>query len=167
MLRKSRNLILLLAAVLGLGGRAWAADAMLVIAGAETQPSGVWDSGQIAISFTAYNGPGDRTGILYGETVTYGQFSTPASIASAFGAMFTNGSFQSSLPSKAELCAIAVGPAIYFHLKGQYGFGMLSVSAVSTRGSEFRALGRCACRFSAPLLYLETCGSSPLGSSVA
>ena len=80
MLRTVRNLILLLAVVLGLTGRGFAADTLLVITGAETQVSGAWDTGTITVSFT------DSAGKTYTESALYGQFSTPASIASAFGA---------------------------------------------------------------------------------
>jgi RHS repeat-associated protein len=117
MSRTSRNLILLLTVVLGLGGRAFAADASITISGAETQPSGVWDTGSITISF------GDSAGNSYSEIVAYGQYSTPASIASAFGAKFSNDYFPSGL-----LCAHAVGSVIYFHLKGTDTFGLLSIT---------------------------------------
>jgi len=75
---------LLLAVLLGLGGRALAADTALTVTGAETQVGGVWDTGALTISFT------DSAGNSYSETVSPGQFSTAASIASAFGAKFSN-----------------------------------------------------------------------------
>lgn len=117
MSRTFRNLILLLAAVLGLGVRAYSADASITVSGNEK--SG--DSGSITISFS------DGTGHSYSETVTYGQFSTQASIASAFGAKFSNDYFPSGL-----LCAHAVGSVIYFHLKGSNTFGLPSLSYPST-----------------------------------
>jgi len=53
---------LLLALVLGVGGRALAADTALTITGAETMVGGVWDTGALTISFT------DSTGNSYSET---------------------------------------------------------------------------------------------------
>lgn len=122
MSRTFRNLILLLAAVLGLGARAFAsATATITVGGGETQlSSGAWDSGNITISFS------DSTGRTYSETVTYGQFSTPASIASAFGAMFSN----SYVP--VGLCAHATGNSVLFYLKGTSTFGWPSITDPSS-----------------------------------
>lgn len=108
MLRKSRNLILLLAAVLGLSSRASASSTLTVtIGGAETMlPSGAWDSGKITMWLS------DSGGGIYIETVPYGEFSTPASIASAFAAAFSNTYIS------AGLCAHASGNSISFYLKG-------------------------------------------------
>ena len=117
MSRTFRNLILLLAVALGLVGPAFAADASITVSGNEK--SG--DSGSITISFS------DSAGHSYSETVNYGQFSTQASIASAFGAKFSNDYFPSGL-----LCAHAVGSVIYIHLKGSNTFGLPSLSYPST-----------------------------------
>jgi hypothetical protein len=116
MLHTFRILILLLVVALGLVGRVFAADTSIAISGAETQPSGAWDTSSITISF------GDSAGNSYSETVTYGQFSTFASIASAFGAKFSNDYSHSGL-----LCTHAVGSVIYFHLNGTDTFGVPSI----------------------------------------
>jgi hypothetical protein len=79
MSRTSRIPILLLAVVLGLGGRAFAADKAIIVSGQETPG----DSGTITISFS------DSAGHNYSESVVYGQYSTSAAIASAFGVMFS------------------------------------------------------------------------------
>ncbi|MGA3082732.1 MAG: hypothetical protein ABSD44_15380, partial [Terracidiphilus sp.] len=61
--RKAMALLgLLLAVVLGVGGRALAADTALTVTGAETMVGGVWDTGALTISFT------DSTGNSYSET---------------------------------------------------------------------------------------------------
>jgi len=66
----------MLAVVLGAGGRALAmTTATITVNGAE-QPG---DTNTITISFNGFV-----------ETAHYGQFSTPASIASTFGAKFSN-----------------------------------------------------------------------------
>ena len=121
MSRRFRNLILLLAVVLGFAGRALAADTMLTISGTEQKVAGAWDTAKITISFT------DKSSNTYTEQVTYGQFSTPASIASSFGALFSNTYFQNG-----ELCAFAVGGNIYFHLKGSDTFGWPTITIQDT-----------------------------------
>jgi RHS repeat-associated protein len=108
MSRKFGNLALLLAVVLGLGGRALASStATITVNGAEQ--SG--DAGAITVSFSGFV-----------ETVQYGQYSTPASIASAFGAKFSNDYLR------AGLCAYGSGSTISFKLKGTAPFGTLDVT---------------------------------------
>jgi hypothetical protein len=85
---------LLLAVLLGLGGRALAADAALKITGAETMVGGVWDTGALTISFS------DSAGSSYSETVSPGQFSTANSIASAFGGKFSNQYYVTPVQAK-------------------------------------------------------------------
>jgi len=128
MSRAFRGPILFLAAALAMSGSAFAADASITISGAETQVSGTWDTGSVTISF------GNSAGHNYSETVNYGQFSSPASIASAFGAKFSNDYVPAGL-----LCAHAVGPVIYFHLKGTDKFGIPSISYPSTSFSAAKA----------------------------
>jgi RHS repeat-associated protein len=82
------------------------------------------DSNTITVSFNGFV-----------ETVTYGPYSTPAAIASAFGAKFSNDYLR------AGLCAHASGAVITFKLKGAAPFGTLDVegSTVSflLQGSGF------------------------------
>ena len=52
--------------------------ATLTVGGNETQPNGVWASGNITIDFNGYV-----------EMVNYGQYSSGASLASALAASFT------------------------------------------------------------------------------
>ncbi len=116
------NWILLLILALGLSNRGFASEtATITVGGGETQlSSGAWDSGSITISFT------DSTGRAYTKTVTYGHFSTSASIASAFGALFSN----SYVP--VGLCAHATGSTISFYLKGTATLGPITVTGSIT-----------------------------------
>jgi RHS repeat-associated protein len=68
------------------------------------------DSSTITVSFNGFV-----------EAVTYGPYSTPASIASAFGAKFSNDYLH------AGLCAHASGAVITFKFKGSAPFGTLDV----------------------------------------
>jgi RHS repeat-associated protein len=120
MLRTSRNLILLLAVVLGVGGQTLAmTTATITVNGAE-QPG---DTNAITISFNGFI-----------ETAHYGQFSTPASIASTFGAKFSN----DYLPL--GLCAHATGNVITFQLRGAATFGTVDITG-STTSFQMSALG--------------------------
>lgn len=116
MSRTSRILILLLVVVLGFGGRAFAADKAIIVSGQETPG----DSGTITISFS------DSAGHNYSESVVYGQYSTAASIASAFGVMFSRDYLSLGL------CAHAVGSTIDFHLRGAVTFGTPTINNPST-----------------------------------
>jgi len=118
--RTSRNLILFLVIVLSLGTRAFAADVSMNISGTEQLVSGAWDTGRITIAF------GDSAANHYSETLVYGQFSSSASIASAFAAMFSRDYIASGL------CAHATGSSISFHLKGAANFGLPNITNPST-----------------------------------
>ncbi len=73
--------LMLLAVLLSLGSSAFASStATIQVMGAE-RPG---DASSITISFS------DNGGRIYSQTLSYGQFSTPASVASAIGAMFSN-----------------------------------------------------------------------------
>ncbi|MDP9049378.1 MAG: Ig-like domain-containing protein, partial [Acidobacteriota bacterium] len=113
MLRKTLLLVLL---VWGLAARGLAADARISISGAEQQISGNWDNGPVTISFS------DSQGHIFSETVGYGQFSRPASIASGFGAEFTRDFIHVGLGAQ------SVGPVIYFHMEGTGSFGPVTVT---------------------------------------
>jgi RHS repeat-associated protein len=81
------------------------------------------DSNTITVSFN---------GLV--ETVTYGPYSTPASIASAFGAKFSNDYLH------AGLCAHASGAVITFKLKGAAPFATLDVEG-STASFQLQGSG--------------------------
>lgn len=83
------------------------------------------------ITVTADGQPGDTNVITvlfngFTETVRYGPFSTPASIASALAAMFSRDYLQ------AGLCANASGPVINLKLRGGGAFGVLNVTGPSS-----------------------------------
>ena len=120
MSRKFGNLTLLLAVVLGLGGRALASSTATITVNG-TEQSG--DTNVITVSFNGFV-----------ETVRYGQYSTPASVASAFGAMFSRDYLQDGL------CANASGSTINFKLKGSAPFGTLDVTG-STASFQLASSG--------------------------
>ena len=82
----------------------------ILVSGSEQQINGAWDRGTITISWT------DSHGNYYSQGVSYGEFSTPASIASAFGALISN---NYSPNATAE----AFGPLIEFWLGNGATFG--------------------------------------------
>ena len=120
MSRTFRKLILLLAVALVLTGRAFASStATITVGGAETTGDG-------ATITLAFNG--------FVEAVRYGPYSTPASIASAFGAMFSRDYLQDGL------CASATGALITFKLKGDATFGTLDITG-STASFQLTSSG--------------------------
>jgi len=90
------------------------ATATLTISGSETQINGSWDTSEITISFNSFS-----------ETVSYGQFSTAASVASAFAAMFSRDYIADGL------CAHASGAVITFYLQTG-SFGPISVTGATS-----------------------------------
>lgn len=119
---KLRNLLLLVAAMLGLRPLAFASTTATITVGGsgEHQISGAWDAGNITISFS------DGAGHNYSETVAYGQFSTSASVASAFGAKFSNNYYCSGL------WAHASGNTITIITKTLTGLGAIAISGPTT-----------------------------------
>jgi len=103
--------------------------ATLTVNGAETQPGGSWDHGNIQVDFNGFL-----------EIVNYGQYSTNASLASALAAMFVRDYHSFGLYAKAS-----VNPSqpnvITFQLVGGSGFGSLNVvdpsASFSFAGSGF------------------------------
>lgn len=90
--------------------------ATATITGAEQQMNGSWDTNEITISFNNFS-----------ETVSYGQFSTPSSIASAFAGMFARDYMANGL------CARASGAVITFYLKGANAtFGPMTITGSTT-----------------------------------
>jgi RHS repeat-associated protein len=128
MSRTSRNLILLLMLVLGLSARAFAtATATITVGGSEQQVSGVSDTKSITVSFNGYT-----------ETVSPGQFSTTASIASAIAAQFSRDYAHAGLSTQV-VCGTSSN-LITFKLGGTATFGTLSVTG-STTSFQMSAVG--------------------------
>jgi hypothetical protein len=115
---KFRNLILVLALPLGLYSRAFPPSTAktTVVRGEAQLYSGARDSAAITMPFF------DSTRNIYSETAGYGQCSTPASVSSPSGAMYSN----SCVP--AGLCAHADGDTISFHLKCSAAFGWAAIT---------------------------------------
>src|SRR5215468_9766113 len=99
---KPRKLFLLLALLLVVAGRGFAKTPLgsVTITGAEQSSSEVWDTGIVTATF---NG-------VY-VSISYGQFSTPSSVASGLAAMISN---SCSFPVYAQ----ANGAVINFYQKG-------------------------------------------------
>jgi RHS repeat-associated protein len=111
--------IIALATVAGLSAL-WpacaSANATLTVSGAESQRMDQsWDIGplQIAISVSNYQ---------FVETIYYGQYSTPASVASQIAGAFSRDYLQNGL------CAIAKGTVVTFHLKNSATFGLVTIA---------------------------------------
>jgi RHS repeat-associated protein len=115
------KLFLLPALVLLLAGHALASSttATITVGGSEQQVSGSWDHGTITISFNGYV-----------ESVSYGQFSSPASVAAALAGMFSRDFAADGLSAKAN-CP-PNGAQIIFTLQGTTPFGTLDIQGPST-----------------------------------
>lgn len=123
MLRKrgcSTRGLAVLAVVLGLAAPALAATtATLTVGGAEQQVNGSWDHSTLTISFNGYV-----------ESVSYGQFSSPASVAAAIAGMFTRDYASDGLSAKAN-CP-PNNAQIIFTLQGTTPFGALDIQGPTT-----------------------------------
>jgi hypothetical protein len=117
----SRNLILLLAVLLCLAGRGFAATAIgsVNIAGAEQSSGGTWDTGTVTATINGVS-----------VSYTYGQYSTQASIASALGALISQ---KCSMPVYAH----AVGNTLTFYQKGSNTISSASITSTSNNPSLF------------------------------
>src|SRR5580658_5711034 len=121
MSRMFRNLIPLLAVALCSGSHSFASSmAKIAVNGAEQ----AGDTSSITVSFT------DSNGSTYSETVNYGQFSTPASVASTIGAMFANTYVPGGKLSAQILCGSS--NAVLFVLQNPLAFGNLTVTGSTT-----------------------------------
>jgi len=118
MLRKKEywtQRLIVLAVALGFAVPAAASmTATLTVGGSEQQINGAWDQSSITLSFNNFS-----------ETVTYGQFSSAASIASALAAMFSRDYAAQGLSAKASCPPNTT--AITFTLQGTATFGVLSI----------------------------------------
>lgn len=117
----SNKLLLLLALLLCLAGRGFAATALgsITITGAEQSSGGTWDTGTV-------------TATINGVSVSfaYGQFSTPASIASALGALI-------SQKCGSQVYAKANGATLTLYQKGSNSISSASITSTSSNPSLF------------------------------
>lgn len=105
------RLFLLPVVVLFFAGQALASStATITVGGGEQQVNGAWDQGTITVSFNGYV-----------ESVSYGEFSSPASVASALAGMFSRHYAADGLSAKAN-CP-PNGAQIIFTLQGSTSFG--------------------------------------------
>jgi hypothetical protein len=116
-----RNFTLLLTVLLCLAGRGFAATAIgsVTITGGEQSSGGTWDNGTV-------------TATVNGSSVTfaYGQFSTPAQIASALGALISN---SCGFPVYAQ----ASGTTLTFYQRGSNSISSASITSTSNNPSLF------------------------------
>ena len=156
MLRTSRSLILLLAVVLGLGASAFATPTpigSLTITGGERTSGGVWDSGTVTATIDGHS-----------ISIAYGQYSTPASIASSLGATISQ---TCSFPVYAH----AVGAVLNFYTKNGSIISSATLSSTSSNPSIFQqgsfSINNAGMPTAAPTLTLATSGTpSANGSAV-
>jgi hypothetical protein len=98
------------------------ATATLTVTGGETQPGGVWDSGDLTVEFNGYV-----------ESVRYGQYSSPASLASALAAMLVRDYHQYGLWAKAGANGPTVDPTVIsLQLTNGDSFGAISFIGPTT-----------------------------------
>jgi hypothetical protein len=95
-----------------------AAIATITVSGTEQQVSGAWDTASMTISFNGYT-----------ETVSPGQYSSSASIASAFAAKFSRDDTSKGL--SAQVICGSSSSLITFHL-GSGTFGPVTVTGSTT-----------------------------------
>jgi RHS repeat-associated protein len=123
MSRTSRNLILLLAVVLGLSGRMFASPTpigTITITGVEQQSSaGAWDTGTTTVTINGIS-----------ASVVYGQYSTSASIASGLAATISK---NCNFPVFAK----SSGAVISFYAKGTDAITSATLSSTSNNPSAF------------------------------
>jgi len=117
MVRSLRSIGLAVLALVCVSQAAFAqSTAALVVGGAESQRfDQSWDVGPIQISFNGF-----------AETISYGQYSSPASVASSIAGQFTRDYLKNGL------CAHASGSTVTFILSGSSAFGTLTSTNTNT-----------------------------------
>jgi hypothetical protein len=141
-----RNLVLL-AVVLGFGGRALTAQSpkgWITITGGEKSSGAVWDAGTVTVKINGYS-----------VSIPYGQFSTPASIASALAALISQ---NCNAPAYAK----ASGATVNFYPKGSTVINTASITGATGdpslfSSSSFQSDGSAqnSCFVPAPTYYVQ------------
>ena len=103
--------------------------ATLTVNGTEGGSSGAWDNSLVTIDFNGF-----------AETVAYGQFSSPSSLASALAAMFTRDYIAMGLYAKAGANHNADPNVITFQLATKAAFGAIDIQ-VSSASFSFTPAG--------------------------
>lgn len=122
MSRTPRNLILLLAVVFGLSSSVFATPipiGSITITGGEQSSGGVWDSGTVTATLN---------GVFI--SIPYGQYSSPAAIASGLAATISQ---NCNMPVYAH----AVGAVITFYKKGSNVLSSATITPASSNPSLF------------------------------
>ena len=113
---KMRDATLLFLIALNCGGNLLAqVTAKLTVTGAEQAPGGVWDNASLTVSFNGFS-----------ETVNYGQFSSPASLAAGLAAMFCRDYLHYGLYAKAGANANSDLNVVTFQMTNGQAFGPIS-----------------------------------------
>jgi RHS repeat-associated protein len=94
-------------------------QATVTVSGAETAPNGVPDSGSITLAVAGFT-----------ETVNYGQYSSPASLAAAFAAMFSRDHIRDGLYAQAGVNGNL--PVITFQLTNGQSFNSVNITGPTT-----------------------------------
>jgi hypothetical protein len=117
----SNKLLLLLALLLCLAGRSFAAIALgsITITGAEQSSGSIWDTGTVTATINGVS-----------VSFTYGQFSTPAAVASALGALI-------SQKCSMAVYAHAVGNKLTLYQKGTNVLSSATIASTSNNPSVF------------------------------
>ena len=126
MMRKARKIVpLLLMMVMGMKGFTQALPshptATLAVGGGESTLNSTWDSGNLTVDFNGYV-----------ETVSYGQFSSPASLASGLAALFSRDYIATGLYAKAGANSNQDPSVITFQLVNGLQFGPVNIAGPST-----------------------------------
>lgn len=120
MYRKSYNVTLLFVLLLGVMTPMFASVAgSITIAGAEQSSATVWDTGSVTATINGFS-----------ATATYGQYSTPASLASALAAVISQ---NCNFPVYAQ----ASGSVINFYAKGTNVVSSATFSSTSNNPTLF------------------------------
>jgi hypothetical protein len=117
----SNKLLLLLALLLCLAGRGFAATAIgsITVTGAEQSAGGTWDTGTVTAKINGVS-----------VSIAYGQWSTPASIASGLAAMI-------SQKCSSQVYAKAAGTTISFYKRGTNVLSSASLFSTSSNPTLF------------------------------
>jgi hypothetical protein len=121
MLCKPRKIFLLLVVVLGVAGRGFASTALgsVTITGAEQSSGSTWDAGTVTATINGVS-----------VSFSYGQFTTPAGVASALGALISNN-------CNMQVYAHANGTTLTFYQKGSYTISSMNITSASSNPALF------------------------------
>jgi phage tail sheath gpL-like len=155
-MKRLTSKVLVLCAICVLSGFSVAGTtASIIITGSEQYSGGVWDYGTVTVTVNGHS-----------EYATYGQYSTPASIASAIAAKF-------SMDCTSPVNARAAGAVITFHLKTGGGTDLSAVSVSSTSGNpayfpqgSFGADTSSLWSITGPQIFTLSPSSGPVGAVV-